>query len=536
MNFKNQHPVKTPFLVATGDDIVETDVLIIGGGVTGTGIARDLTLRGLNVILIEKSDLNAGASGGNHGLLHSGARYVCSDPEAAVECSTESEILKKNVGHCIEETGGLFVAVKGDKENYIADFPDMCKKYGIPSEKIDPKEAREMEPSLSDETIAVYKVNDASINPFKLSIENINDAVSRGACYLSHTRIEAFKIENKAIVYARVRNQISGKTHKIKAKTYVNATGAWAGSIAAMAGIHINMVFSKGSLLVTSKRITKRAINRLRKPTDGDILVPGGVVSILGTTSVRIKSPDNIYPTVKEVDYIISEGEKMIPELKTCRYIRAYAGVRPLVSMGKDNDRDVSRGFTLLDHEKDQVNNLITITGGKLSTYRLMAEKTSDIVCKKHQVSVECRTKMIPLPSTHSGEWSEPGVLVNDPFKPDTLEDPFLCECEMVPASAINTVIDSIKKNGGKPDLSSIALRTRIGKGPCQGAFCSMRILSHLYARGEIMDQTGINDLKYFLNERWKGEQSLLWGQALVQSSLKEMIHCGLFGLELVKK
>jgi len=515
---------------------METDVFIIGGGVTGTGIARDLTLRGLSVILVEKGDLNAGASGGNHGLLHSGARYVCSDPEAAIECAAEVKILKKNAAHCIEETGGLFVAVKGDKENYIADFPDMCKKSGIPSEFIDPKEAREMEPSLSDETIAAYKVNDASINPFKLSIENINDAVSRDACYLSHTKVESLKIENKTIVYARVRNQISGKTDKIKAKTYVNAAGAWAGNIAVMAGIHINMVFSKGTLLVTNNRIAKRVINRLRKPTDGDILVPGGVVSILGTTSVRIKSPDNIYPTVKEVDDIISEGEKMIPELKACRYIRAYAGVRPLVSMGSGNDREVSRGFTLLDHEKDQVNNFITITGGKLSTYRLMAEKASDIVCKKHQISMNCRTKTIPLPSTHSGEWSEPGVLATDLFKPNTQKDPFLCECEMVPTSAINTVIHSIKKNGGTSDLSSIALRTRVGKGPCQGTFCSMRILSHLYDTGEMTNQTGINDLKYFLNERWKGERSLLWGQALVQSSLKEMIHCGLFGLELIEK
>jgi len=515
--------------------IMETDVLIIGGGVTGTGIARDLSLRGLKCILIDKSDLNAGASGGNHGLLHSGARYVCSDPEAAVECKNELEILKKNAGHCIEDTGGLFVAVKGDDEKYIADFPGMCEKSGVYCKKIDLTVAKEMEPALSNDMIAAYEVNDASINPFKISIENMNDAISRDSQFLSFNKVDGFKIANNSIEYANVINQINGETFKIKARTYVNASGAWAAMVAAMAGITINMVFSKGTLLVTSKRITKRVINRLRKATDGDILVPGGVVSILGTTSVRIESPDNIYPTVNEVDHIVSEGERMIPALKTCRYIRAYSGARPLVSEGNsEDDRNVSRGFTLCDHKIDGVDNFITITGGKLSTYRLMAEKASDLICWKHSIFSKCLTKEIPLPSTKSGEWSEPGVRVSEPFKSETLNDPILCECEMVPQSAIDTVISSIKQTKGKLDLISIGLRSRIGKGPCQGAFCSLRIFSHMYDSDVIQNHSDINDLKRFLNERWKGEQALLWDQALVQSSLKEMIHSGLFGLELI--
>ncbi len=513
--------------------MIETQVLIIGGGVTGTGIARDLSLRGINVILIEKQDLNSGASGGNHGLLHSGARYVCSDPEAAVECSNELKIIKKTAGHCVDETGGFFVAVPGDDEKYIADFPGMCSAAGIPFKKIDVNDARQMEPALSPEAIAVYEVNDASINPFKLSIENMNDAVSMGGKYFSYCMLQNFEIENKKICCAKVQNKISNETFYIKADTYINACGAWAGHVASLAKIPISMVFSKGSLLVTSKRIAKRVINRLRKATDGDILVPGGVVSILGTTSVRIDSPDNIFPTVDEVDHIISEGERMIPSLATCRYVRAYSGVRPLVSMGSSDDREVSRGFTLIDHEKEGVDNFVTITGGKLSTYRLMAEKTSDIICRKQGVSSKCQTKVIALPSTKSGEWSEPGVGISESFGVKPTHDLVLCECEMVPASAIDTIINSIKNNKGNPDLTSIALRSRVGKGPCQGSFCSVRILSHLYNTDEITQAAGINDLRKFLNKRWKGEQSLLWDQAIVQSSLKEMIHCGLFGLEL---
>ena len=95
---------------------METQVLIIGGGVTGAGIARDLALRGIKCILAEKHDINAGASGANHGLLHSGARYVAGDLVNAEECREEGNILKKLASHCIEDTGGLFVAVEGDDE------------------------------------------------------------------------------------------------------------------------------------------------------------------------------------------------------------------------------------------------------------------------------------------------------------------------------------------------------------------------------------------------------------------------------------
>ena len=513
---------------------IETQVLVIGGGVTGTGIARDLSLRGLDVILIEKKDLNAGASGGNHGLLHSGARYIYSDPEAAVECNAEINIIKKMAGHCIEETGGFFVAVQGDDEQYIADFPGMCDANGIPYQAFDVKDALEMEPALSQKTIAVYGVNDASINPFKLCIESMKDVASRGGTYFSNCLLESFDIKNNRIHAAKIRNMLTGKPFSIKADTIVNATGAWAGQVASLAGMTINIIFSKGTLLVTSKRITKRVINRLRKATDGDILVPGGVVSILGTTSVRIDDLDHIYPTVDEIDLIVNQGEQMIPLLKSCRYVRAYSGVRPLVSVGGSDDRAVSRGFTLLDHAMDGIKNFITVTGGKLSTYRLMAEKTADIVCRKSGINAPCVTKQIPLPATESGEWSEPGVFTDD-FRQLSQNDPMLCECEMVPASAIDKIVHAIEQDRSRVDLNAIGLRSRVGKGPCQGAFCSVRILSHLYDSQQVTGNLGISYLKQFLKERWKGEQPLLWGPAIVQSSIKEMIHCGLFGLELEK-
>src|SRR5210317_1780406 len=133
---------------------LKTQVLIIGGGATGTGLARDLALRGVNCVLAEYRDINAGASGANHGLLHSGGRYVFADKQSAKECRQEGKLLKNLAPHCIEDTGGLFIAVEGDDESYVADFPNLCSQCDIAVQPVDVKEARELEPELSDKLIA----------------------------------------------------------------------------------------------------------------------------------------------------------------------------------------------------------------------------------------------------------------------------------------------------------------------------------------------------------------------------------------------
>ena len=514
---------------------METQVLIIGGGVTGAGLARDLALRGIDCILAEQRDLNAGASGANHGLLHSGARYLASDPGAAAECRAENALLKRLAPHCIEDTGGLFVAVAGDPEDYIADFPSRCERSGIAAEALDPAAARELEPGLSDRVIAAYAVADATIDPFMLTFDNLAQARALGARVLRFTRVSGFELAGGAIRSVALNDETTGGRFQVRAQLVINAAGAWAGRIAALAGIHLNMLYSKGSLLVTQARLNQRVLNRLRPATDADILVPGGTVSILGTTSVRIPDPDDLRPEVDEIDRIIEEGAVMVPELKTIRYIRAYCGVRPLIgSTGGGDDRQVSRGFTLLDHGADGVNNFITITGGKLTTYRLMAEKTADLVSARLGVTAPCRTAVEPLPAAAADRWTEPGLTPNLWVRRNDPNDLLLCECEMVPMSVVESVADSLRSPDGPPfSLKALGLRSRIGKGPCQGTFCSERITAHLYQSERFSGRDGVSNLRAFLTERWRGQRPLLWGPAMIQYELQEAMHCALFGLEL---
>jgi glycerol-3-phosphate dehydrogenase len=513
---------------------LETQVLIIGGGITGVGLARDLALRGIHCVLVERRDIAAGASGANHGLLHSGARYVRSDPLAAAECRAESALLKRLAGHCIEDTGGLFVAVAGDDEAYVADFPSLCERCGIACQAIGSAEARELEPVLSERLIAAFQVADAAVDPFQLCLDNLSEALELGSGVRLHTCVKGFDREHGRIRRTRLVNAETGAESTIAAELVVNASGAWAKEVAALAGVEVDLLYSKGSLLITDQRLARRVINRLRPASDADILVPGGTVSILGTTSIRIDRLDRIVPTVAESDHIVATAAAMVPSLNTTRYIRAYAGVRPLVgSRSLDDGRALSRGFALIDHADDGVENFISIIGGKLTTYRLMAEKTADLVCRRLGVDRPCLTAVRPLTSFPANRWTAAGLAPKLWMKTHTPDDLLLCECEMVPASTVDAVIDSIHAQGGQPSLYTLGRRSRVGKGTCQGAFCGLRINAHLYDQGRREGRQGLADLRTFLGARWRGMRPILWGTAMLQEELQEAVHCGYLGLEL---
>ena len=165
------------------------DVIIIGGGATGAGTARDCALRGLSVLLVERFDFTAGATGRNHGLLHSGARYAVTDRESAEECIKENMILRKIARHCVEETEGLFITLPEDDLAYQDKFVSSCLAAGINAEVIDPKEALRMEPSANPDLIGAVKVPDGAVDPFRPTSANVIDAKLHGAKVLVYSEV-----------------------------------------------------------------------------------------------------------------------------------------------------------------------------------------------------------------------------------------------------------------------------------------------------------------------------------------------------------
>ena len=328
-------------------------MIIIGGGATGAGTARDCSRRGIKTLLLERFDISTGATGRNHGLLHSGARYAVTDKESAEECIKENMTLRKIASHCVEETDGLFLSLPEDDLSYQAKFVEACKQAGIRADIIDPKEALRLEPSANRDIIGAVRVPDGAVDPFRLTASNVMDAKLHGATILTYQEVIEIIREQNRVIGVKV---LDHKTNEIKsyyAIIVVNAGGIWGHNIAKLVDININMLPSKGALLIFGHRVNNIVLNRCRKPADADILVPGDTICLIGTTSSKVpfEEIDHMKVTPEEVDVLLREGEKMAPILAQTRILRAYAGVRPLVASDNDpSGRSVSRGIVLLDH------------------------------------------------------------------------------------------------------------------------------------------------------------------------------------------
>ncbi len=386
---------------------LETQVVVIGGGATGTAVLRDLAMRGLNAMLFERGNLSDGTTGNFHGLLHSGGRYAVKDQPAAVECIEENRILRRIAPQAIEDTGGFFVALNDDDEAFLPKFLEGCAEVGIPTEVLSGAEALREEPKLSPQTRHAVTVPDGSIDGWDLCTGSVAAAKEYGARIFLYTPVMVILREGDRVVGVKAVDQTTGDEYIVHADYVVSASGPWAAKVAALGNIKIGMSLSRGTMVVLDSRPVKRAINRCRYPSDGDIIVPVGTTIVLGTTSVDIKDPDSFVIEEWEVDKMLDECIQMVPMIEDMRLQRNFASVRPLYeppTEGEEEEKvtgiEVSRAFYVLDHEQlDSVGGFATITGGKLTTSRLMAEKVVDLVCAKMGVDAACRTHLEPLPT-----------------------------------------------------------------------------------------------------------------------------------------
>src|SRR6478736_5299565 len=405
-----------------------TDVLVIGGGATGAGVAWDAALRGYDVVLVDRADLAEGTSGRFHGLLHSGGRYVVKDPRAAEECIAENRILRAVAADCIEDTGGLFVTTPFDDPGYAERFMAGCRATDVDCEEIDIAQALRDEPRLNPGISRAFRVPDASIDAWKTVWSLARGAQHRGGHVLPyHAAIDIHR-DGDEITGARVRDVRSGEEVDVEAGVTVNAAGAWAGRIADMAGIEgVRVLPGRGIMIAMNHRLVNTVVNRCQMPTDGDIIVPVRTVSVIGTTDVHTDDPDDHTVLQNEVDAMLEDGERLVPGFKDARALRVWTGVRPLFEDAKGDDtdtRDVTRAHALLDHEqRDGVKRFVTITGGKLTTFRLMAEETVDAVCRQLGDQRPCTTRTALLrflQERWKGTWP---ILHGDQLRQARLDD-----------------------------------------------------------------------------------------------------------------
>ncbi len=364
---------------------MDVEVAVIGAGATGLFTALDLSLRGVRVAVIDRGGLLSGTSGSMHGLLHSGARYVTNDMESARQCIAENQTLSIIAPHSIFDTGGLFVSLKGDDDAFIDFFLKGLAEAGINYREIE--DPFRLEPNLNRDVEYAIWVPDKVVDPFRLFGGVAYLANKNGAKFLLHSEV-------KGISGSRVITEKG----TINAKLLVNAAGPWASKISQMHSSEsqvIELMPTIGLMLVFGEKLNEMVINRLRPPSDGDIVVPFYGRSILGTTAQVVEDPDKVEVEEEDIQYLIEEGSAMLPRLAQLRPLRHYYSVRPLLK--GTSARTATRDFEIFDE-----GDMVTIVGGKLTTSRLMGEKTADLVSEKLGISGPSSTAKTEIPDALS--------------------------------------------------------------------------------------------------------------------------------------
>ena len=327
---------------------------------------------------------------------------------------------------------------------------------------------------------------------------------------------------------------LDGEELDVEARVTVSASGAWAGHIASMAGIEgVHVIPGRGIMIAMNHRLVNTVVNRCQMPTDGDIIVPIHTVSVIGTTDVHTDDPDDHSVLQEEVDAMLEDGERLVPGFKESRALRVWTGVRPLFEDHKEDaasTRDVTRSHALLDHsQRDGVAGFFTITGGKLTTYRLMAEQTVDAICcpaRRAATVHDQRPSLCPARRTASSTTSAIGSSAREASMRD---DQLVCECELIP-----------RRPARGRDARRARRRASMTSGGSSGSgWGRARAGSASTARpGSCTGSTGSRrrrrtpSLLEFLRERWKGMWPILYGDQMRQARFDEWVFQGVLDVE----
>jgi glycerol-3-phosphate dehydrogenase len=507
-------------------------VVVIGGGATGAGVVRDVAMRGYQAILVDRVDLGQGTTGRYHGLLHSGGRYVVSDPHSATECAQENAILTRIQADAVEATGGYFVATEVDDPAWGDEFARGALATKVPTEEVSVADLFKLEPRLNRRISRAFHVLDGSVDGWQLVWGAANSARQYGAQILTYHRVTKITRQGDQVAAVICRDDKAGEDVQIDCRFVINCAAAWGGRIAAMAGCHdVEVVPGAGIMIAMNHRLTNTVINRLTYPADGDILVPVHTVCVIGTTDQKADDPDKLAISREEVQQMMDCGELLVPGFRDARAIHAWAGARPLVKDSRVSEvdtRHMSRGMSIIDHaERDGLKGLLTIAGGKLTTYRLMAEHVVDRMCAQLGDVRPCTTADEAVPGSESGKNYHITHRLHA-REEDRLDDQILCECELM---SRRQWVGALRE---QPNATFDDLRRqlRLGMGPCQGGFCSMRATGVALETHHIDIERATGLLRLFLKNRWIGIWPILYGDQVRQTALDNWIFQGTLDLE----
>lgn len=539
-----------------------TDVLVIGGGANGTGLARDLAKRGVRVTLCEKGDFARGATGGSSGMIHGGPRYLLHDVETTRHSCEDSGYIQRIAPHILFRVPFLMPVpndtIYGPTALMLHDaYFDVYDRYaklknGIPHARLSLDEMRRIEPGLRSEYfLGGVTLDEWGIDPGRLCVLNALDAAAHGAEILTYTEVVGFLRDAEGnVVGARLRRAGEASVRELRARVVVNCGGPWAEKVAGLVGGGVRLRPGKGVHLVYEKRLTNFAV--VVQAVDGRqvFVMPYQNETWIGTTDDDYYGDlDDLWATEDEIQYLREAVERVLPGIRHQRLIGARVGVRnTLHAWGKTED-ELSRGYRIVDHAHLGAAGLFSLAGGKLASFRVQAEEAADAVTARLGMHAACETHRDKLPGGDDPPDERELERVygidrlaarrliarHGALAPKVLdlgrESPtgYAVVCASEPT--LECEVRYCLRFEHVRHLGDLMARCRIAVGACQGLDCGLRA-AQIMAEERGLDPTDERaELMDLLGRRWRAARPVLTGVQLAQAELLMTQYTGLWQL-----
>lgn len=526
------------------------DVCVIGGGVTGAGIARDLSLRGLSVLLLEKGDWGGGTTGNSSWMIHGGPRYLEFDWDTTRSSCEDAGHIVTIARNMVYRVVFIIPVLPHDKNNIermetameVYDRFQPLKK-AHPHVRLTADEARQVEPGLASDIVGAVTMEEWGVDPHRLVFANVQDAVAHGARALNHTRVVDLLRDGGAVIGVRYR-AADGAMSEARAKVVVNAAGPWSPEVARMAGAEVRLRPAKGIHIVYPHRISNFSISC--ESIDGRdlLMVSHAGFTLLGTTDDDFYGDlDSVEVFQDEVDYLLQAFERVFPAIHKYRPVRTTTGVRPTLFKWRRYEDQLSRRYEVIDHAKEGADGFVTIAGGKLSMYRLMAEETSDAVCAKLGHQAPCTTATTPLPGNEAE--LEPAVELArrhgisalaamklqtrqgtraDGVLKESRAGRMVCRCEPITEAELAHAA----RHEQVRSLTDAFRRVSLAGGPCAGAACLLRASEVVGRELGWSASERFQAVREFVQGSWLGRAPVLGHSGWAQEELAQGAFRGL--------
>ncbi len=393
------------------------DVLIVGGGINGAGLARDLALRGVTVALVDQGDFASGTSSASTKLIHGGLRYLERfDLHLVFESCRERRILQQIAPHLVRPLAFLIPVYRDDPRSLLTIRAGLTlydtlalfrntERHHI----LSAREGLEEEPALREEGLTgVARYWDCRMDDARLCLENVLAAAEAGAHTVNYLRVTDFLKRGGKVTGARVRDLETGTELEIEAQVVVNATGPWLDRVCTLDGD------DRAKLRLT--RGTHILVPRLNRANEALYLTAGrddrlffaipwaAGLSLVGTTDVDdAGDPDQLRPPEADIDYLLSEVGRHLrgPAPGRDQVVAAFTGLRPLLAADEQRPSRLSREH----HVFESASGLLSLGGGKYTTYRAVAAEMADQICRQLGRSGPELTARVPLPGGSTGNF-----------------------------------------------------------------------------------------------------------------------------------